>query len=92
MIEVGTVGDLDVDLRGHVIFHTAVSPAGAGLTFPNKLEIESSIEPLSKAEIKPHLGKEQLHQETIDALDRYNAVYAVIPPVTAFLGSKTRKV
>ncbi|MBR2812622.1 MAG: fumarate hydratase C-terminal domain-containing protein [Solobacterium sp.] len=89
MIEDGTVKDLGVDLQGQVIFHTAVSPAGVGPTSSNKLEIESSIEPLSKAGIKLHLGKGALHQETIEALDRYNSVYAVIPPVTALLGAKT---
>ena len=89
MIENDTVGDLGVDLKGQVIFHTAVSPAGVGPTSSNKLEIESSIAPLSKAGIKLHLGKGRLHDETVAALDRYNAVYAVIPPVTALLGSKT---
>ncbi len=77
------------DLRGQVIFHTAVSPAGVGPTSSNKLEIESSIEPLSKAGVKLHLGKGALHPETVAALDRENAVYAVIPPVTALLGKKT---
>ena len=89
MIEDGTVETLEVDLHGQVIFHTAVSPAGVGPTSSNKLEIESSIAPLSAAGIKLHLGKGALHKETIEALDRYNAVYAVIPPVTALLGSKT---
>jgi len=89
MIEEGKAGELGVDLHGQVIFHTAVSPAGVGPTSSNKLEIENSIEPLSAAGIKLHLGKGQLHRETIEALDRYNAVYAVIPPVTALLGSKT---
>ena len=89
MIEDGTVGQLGVDLRGQVIFHTAVSPAGVGPTSSNKLEIESSIAPLSAAGIKLHLGKGKLHDDTVEALDRYNAVYAVIPPVTALLGSKT---
>ena len=89
MIEDGTVGELGVDLHGQVIFHTAVSPAGVGPTSSNKLEIESSIAPLSAAGIKLHLGKGELHKETIEALDKYNAVYAVIPPVTALLGSKT---
>lgn len=89
MIEDGTVGELGVDLHGQVIFHTAVSPAGVGPTSSNKLEIESSIEPLSAAGIKLHLGKGELHPETIEALDRYNAVYAVIPPVTALLGART---
>ena len=89
MIEEGTVDKLGVELRGQVIFHTAVSPAGVGPTSSNKLEIESSFAPLSAAGIKLHLGKGALHPETVAALDRYNAVYAVIPPVTALLGSKT---
>ena len=89
MIEEGTVSQLGVDLHGQVIFHTAVSSAGVGPTSSNKLEIESSIEPLSAAGIKVHLGKGALHDETIKALDKYNAVYAVIPPVTALLGAKT---
>lgn len=79
----------DLGLKGNLIFHTAVSPAGVGPTSSNKLEIESSIEPLSRYGVKMHLGKGQLHQETIEALDKYNAVYAVIPPVTALLGDKT---
>ncbi len=89
MIEEGTVDQLGVDLHGQVIFHTAVSPAGVGPTSSNKLEIESSIAPLSAAGIKLHLGKGALHAETVAALDKYNAVYAVIPPVTALLGAKT---
>ena len=89
MIEGGTVGNLDIDLRGQVIFHTAVSPAGVGPTSSNKLEIESSIAPLSAAGVKLHLGKGELHSETIASLDLYHAVYAVIPPVTALLGAKT---
>ena len=89
MIENGTVDDLGVNLHGQVIFHTAVSPAGVGPTSSNKVEIESSIAPLSAAGIKLHLGKGQLHQKTIEALEKYNAVYAVIPPVTALLGAKT---
>ena len=89
MIEDGTVGDLGVELRGQVIFHTAVSPAGVGPTSSNKLEIETSIAPLSEAGIKLHLGKGRLHKETVEALGRFNSAYAVIPPVTALLGSKT---
>ncbi|MCM1226959.1 MAG: fumarate hydratase C-terminal domain-containing protein [Clostridium sp.] len=89
MIEDGTVDDLGVKLNGQVIFHTAVSPAGVGPTSSNKLEIESSIAPLSAAGIKLHLGKGALHKETVASLDKHNAVYAVIPPVTALLESKT---
>ena len=89
LIENGIEENLGIDLQGQVIFHTAVSPAGVGPTSSNKVEIESSIEPLSKAGIKIHLGKGALHKETVSALDKYNAVYAVIPPVTALLGEKT---
>ena len=92
MIDDGTVSDLGVDLHGQVIFHTAVSPAGVGPTSSNKLEIESSIEPLSAAGVKLHLGKGALHRETVEALDKYRAVYAVIPPVTALLGAKTDEI
>ena len=89
MIEEGHAGELGVDLHGQVIFHTAVSPAGVGPTSSNKLEIESSIEPLSAAGIKLHLGKGELHEQTVQALAKHHAVYAAIPPVTALLGSKT---
>lgn len=89
MIEKGMIDALGVNLKGQVIFHTAVSPAGVGPTSSNKLEIENSIEPLSKAGVKIHLGKGRLHKETIEAIERYNAVYAVIPPVTALLEAKT---
>lgn len=89
LIDEGRESELGIDLHGQVIFHTAVSPAGVGPTSSNKLEIESSIAPLSKAGIKLHLGKGALHADTIRALDEYGAVYAVIPPVTALLGAKT---
>ena len=89
MAEEGRLKELGVDLMGQVIFHTAVSFAGVGPTSSNKFDIESSIEPLSKAGVKIHLGKGELHKETIEALDRYNSVYAVIPPITALLRIKT---
>lgn len=89
MLEKGTVSQLGVDLQGGVMFHTAVSPAGVGPTSSNKLEIESSIAPLSAGGVKLHLGKGALSKETIAALNKYNSVYAVIPPVTALLGQQT---
>ena len=46
-----------IALQGSLIFHTAVSPAGIGPTSSNKFDIENSIEPLSKAGVKIHLGK-----------------------------------
>ena len=92
IVEEVKAGTLDecIDLKGNVIFHTAVSPAGVGPTSSNKLEIEASMVPLSRdAGIKMHLGKGKIKDETVKALSELNAVYAVIPPVTALLESKT---
>ena len=70
-----------IDLKGGVIFHTAVSPAGVGPTSSNKLEIESSFETLSKlGGIKMHLGKGAIKPETVKMLAENNAVFAIIPP------------
>lgn len=79
-----------IDLNGGVIFHTAVSPAGVGPTSSNKLEIEGSFETLSKlGGIKMHLGKGAIKSETVKMLAESNAVFAIIPPVTALLESQT---
>ncbi len=89
-LEAGVWEQRGIDLRGGVIFHTAVSPAGVGPTSSNKLEIESSFEPLSRmGAIKMHLGKGAIKPETVKALAANNAVFAIIPPVTALLGSQT---
>ena len=89
-LEAGVWDQRGIDLRGGVIFHTAVSPAGVGPTSSNKLEIESSFEPLSRmGGIKMHLGKGAIKPETVKALADNNAVFAIIPPVTALLGSQT---
>ena len=88
-IEQGIWDKRGIDLQGGVIFHTAVSPAGVGPTSSNKLEIESSFEMLSKAGVKMHLGKGAIKAETVKALEENNAVFAIIPPVTALLESKT---
>lgn len=85
----GTLASLGIDLKGAVIFHTAVSPAGVGPTSSNKLEIESSFDPLSAAGVKMHLGKGAISSATVQALKEHNAVFAVIPPVTALLESQT---
>lgn len=87
--EKGTLSDVNVDLQGQVIFHTAVSPAGVGPTSSNKLEIEASFEPLSRHGVKVHLGKGAIKPETVRALAETNAVFAIIPPVTALLESQT---
>lgn len=79
---------ININLTGGVIFHTAVSPAGIGPTSSNKLEIESSIGPLSEKGIKIHIGKGSLSRETVKLLEKFNAIYAITPPVTALLTSK----
>jgi fumarate hydratase subunit beta len=88
-LEDGTWDKRGIDLRGGVIFHTAVSPAGVGPTSSNKLEIEGSFETLSKHGIKMHLGKGAIKPATVKALEENNAVFAIIPPVTALLESQT---
>ncbi len=89
-LEDGTWEKRGLDLHGGVIFHTAVSPAGVGPTSSNKLEIEGSFEVLSaKGGIKMHLGKGAIKSETVKMLERENAVFAIIPPVTALLESQT---
>ena len=88
-VEEGKLSELGINLQGSVIFHTAVSPAGVGPTSSNKLEIESSFEPLSKAGVKIHLGKGAISPATVQALKENNAGFAVIPPVTALLESQT---
>ena len=89
LIEQGKLDEYGIDLKGAVIFHTAVSPAGVGPTSSNKLEIESSFLALSQAGVKLHLGKGALSSSTIQSLDENNSVFAVIPPVTALLESLT---
>lgn len=90
LIESNEIASTSIRLQGSVIFHTAVSSAGVGPTSSNKLEIESSIPLLSKAGVKLHLGKGAIGEDTIKALQYYNSVYAIIPPVTALLESKTK--
>ena len=89
-LEDGKWNKRGIDLQGGVIFHTAVSPAGVGPTSSNKLEIEGSFETLSKiGGIKMHLGKGAIKPLTVKALAENNAVFAIIPPVTALLESQT---
>ena len=91
LAEEGRLNEYGIDLQGAVIFHTAVSPAGVGPTSSNKVEIESSFEPLSRYGVKMHLGKGAISKPTIEALKKHNAVFAVIPPVTALLESQTEE-
>lgn len=77
-----------VDLEGGVIFHTAVSPAGIGPTTSSKVEIEGSMPLLSKYGIKIHIGKGALSRETVKAMEKYHAIFAVTPPITALLTAR----
>lgn len=90
LIKRGEVETAGIELRGSVIFHTAVSPAGIGPTSSNKLEIESTIPGLSEAGVKIHLGKGFLKKKTVEAMHEHNSVYAAVPPVTALLSSKVK--
>lgn len=82
------LSELNIDLSGSVIFHTAVSDAGIGPTSSNKLEIENSFVPLSKLGVRIHLGKGAISQKTVQSLMDNDSVFAVIPPVSALLGSQ----
>lgn len=77
----------DINLKGSVIMHTAVSDAGIAPTTTNKEEILSSIEPLSKAGVKIHIGKGEISANTIES----NSIFAITPPVAALLTSKVLK-
>lgn len=74
-------------LKDGVIFHTAVSPAGIGPTSSNKKEIEESIIPLTRAGIRVHIGKGRISLDTVKGLAEFNAIYAVVPPVSALLSN-----
>ena len=86
LIQEGRIAELGVPLEGMVIFHTAVSDAGIGPTSSNKLEIESSIAPLSAAGVRMHLGKGALSAE-ISAPSRKTS-RSTLSPLTALLTSK----
>jgi fumarate hydratase subunit beta len=88
LLEKNRLHRIKVDLKGAVIFHTAVSPAGIGPTTSNKVEIEGSIPMLSKAGVKIHLGKGSLGPKTVEELKRYNSVFAITPPVSALFSDK----
>ncbi len=85
MAAAGQLGDLARHLEGSVIFHTAVSPAGIGPTSSNKVEIESSIAPLSAVGVRIHLGKGAISAETVRGMSAHGSVFAVTPPATALL-------
>lgn len=83
--------DAEIKLSGMAIFHTAVSPAGVGPTSSNKVEIEESIVPLSKAGVRLHLGKGKIGKSTVTEMSKEGSVFAVVPPVTALLNARTKR-
>lgn len=83
--------ELNINLQGTIIFHTAVSPAGIGPTSSNKPDIELSIPGLSQAGVKIHFGKGALKAETVQALQEHNAIFVVTPPVSALLSSTVQQ-
>ena len=84
-IENGQEDKYPFDFKGMAIMHTAFSVAGIAPTTSNKAEIESSMEALSSAGVKFHIGKGSLSDETKKTLDKYNSIFIVTPPVAALL-------
>jgi fumarate hydratase subunit beta len=88
LIKNNNIGSIKINLKGAVIFHTAVSPAGIGPTTSNKIEIEENIPILSKAGVKIHIGKGALGADTVIKLEKNGSVFAITPPTSALLASK----
>lgn len=88
LIENDTLGTIAINLKGAVIFHTAVSLAGIGPTTSNKVEIEGSIPALAKAGVKIHVGKGSLSARTVLELENYNSLFAITPPVSALFSDR----
>lgn len=85
VIDEGKEDQFSFDFKGMAIMHTAVSDAGIAPTTSNKVEIESSIAPLSKSGVKFHIGKGSLSEDTIKNLNEFNSVFIITPPVAALL-------
>ncbi len=90
LLSEGRGDELGVSLDGAAVLHTAVSCAGIGPTSSNKVEIEESFEPLCEVGVKVFLGKGEISSRTVAVLAKYNAIFAVVPPVTALLGREMR--
>ena len=88
LVELIKQNKVPFDMAGSVIMHTAFSDAGIAPTTSSKVEIESSIEPLSRAGVKIHIGKGTLSDESAEALNEYNSIFVITPPVAALLTSK----
>lgn len=91
LVELIENGNVPFDLCGSAIMHTAFSEAGIAPTTSSKVEIESSIRPLSESGVKIHIGKGMLSDETVDALNENNSIFVITPPVAALLTDKVIK-
>ena len=91
LVELIENGNVPFDLCGSAIMHTAFSEAGIAPTTSSKVEIESSIRPLSESGVKIHIGKGMLSDETVDALNENNSIFVITPPVAALLTDKVSK-
>ena len=88
LVELIERDEVPIDLKGSAIMHTAFSEAGIAPTTSSKVEIESTIGPLSEAGVKVHIGKGRLSDETVNALDENNSIFVITPPVAALLTSR----
>ena len=88
LVELINEKEVPFDLNGSVIMHTAFSDAGIAPTTSSKVEIESTIAPLSESGVKIHIGKGMLNDDTLKALNENNSVFVITPPVAALLTSK----
>ena len=88
LVKLIEIDEVPFDLKGSVIMHTAFSDAGIAPTTSSKVEIESTIGPLSEAGVKIHIGKGMLSDETVEALDKNKSIFVITPPVAALLTNK----
>ena len=88
LVELINKKQVPFDLNGSVIMHTAFSDAGIAPTTSSKVEIESTIAPLSKSGVKIHIGKGMLNDDTLKALHENNSIFVITPPVAALLTSR----
>ena len=88
LVELIERNDVPFELNGSAIMHTAFSDAGIAPTTSSKVEIESTIKPLSESGVKIHVGKGMLSDETVKVLNENNSIFVITPPVAALLTSK----
>ena len=88
LVELIEKDEVPFDLKGSAIMHTAFSQAGIAPTTSSKVEIESTIKPLSESGVKIHIGKGMLSDDTVKALTDNDSIFVITPPVAALLTSK----